>query len=71
MKRQRAERQGREGAGRAALWLPLNGWRGLDRRQLATIARNSFLGSFLPEEEIAGHLARIDDYVARHGGSDA
>ena len=45
--------------------------RGLDRHQLATIARNSFLGSFLPDEEIAGHLARVDHYVARHGGADA
>ena len=45
--------------------------RGLDRHQLATIARNSFLGSFLPREEIAGHLARVDHYVARHGGADA
>ena len=45
--------------------------RGLDRHQLATIARNSFLGSFLPEEEVAAHLVRIDDYVARHGGADA
>ena len=45
--------------------------RGLGRQQLATIARNSFLGSFLPEEEVAAHLVRIDDYVARHGGSDA
>lgn len=38
--------------------------RGLDRAELATLARNSFLGSFLGEEEIAGHLARLDAYVA-------
>ena len=33
MKRQRAERQGREGEGRAALWLQMKGWRILDRRR--------------------------------------
>lgn len=38
--------------------------RGLDRRDLATLARNSFLGSFLPDEAVAGHLARLDAYVA-------
>jgi adenine deaminase len=38
--------------------------RGLGRDDLATLARNSFLGSFLGEEEIAGHLARVDAYAA-------
>jgi adenosine deaminase len=38
--------------------------RGLDREQLATLARNSFLGSFLTEEEKAAHLARVDAYAA-------
>jgi adenine deaminase len=38
--------------------------RGLDRAQLATLARNSFLGSFLDEEEIEAHLARLDAYLA-------
>jgi putative endonuclease len=33
MKRQRAERQGRAGEGRAALWMQLQGWRVLDRRR--------------------------------------
>lgn len=33
MKRQRAEQQGREGEGRAALWLQAKGWRILDRRR--------------------------------------
>ena len=42
--------------------------RGLDRQQLATIARNSFLGSFLPPDEIAAHVARVDAYVAAAGG---
>ncbi|MDB5737536.1 MAG: adenosine deaminase [Sphingomonas bacterium] len=34
--------------------------RGLTRDQLATLARNSFLGAFLPAETIAKHLAEID-----------
>jgi adenosine deaminase len=38
--------------------------RGLTRDDLATLARNSFLGSFLSEEEKAGHLARLDAYLA-------
>jgi adenosine deaminase len=38
--------------------------RGLAREQLATLARNSFLGSFLGEEEKAPHLARLEEYVA-------
>ena len=37
--------------------------RGLGTTQLATLARNSFLGSFLGEEEKAAHLARVDAYV--------
>ena len=38
--------------------------RGLGREQLATLARNSFLGSFLTEEEKARHLAKLEAYVA-------
>lgn len=38
--------------------------RGLDRDALATLARNSFTGSFLPEEAVAVHLDRIDAYMA-------
>jgi adenine deaminase len=38
--------------------------RGLDRGQLATRARNSFLGSFLDEASKARHLAALDAYVA-------
>ena len=37
--------------------------RGLDRRDLVTLARNSFLGSFLPDDAVAAHLATIDAYV--------
>lgn len=40
------------------------GGRGLDRNALVTLARNSFLGSFLPDDAVAAHLARIDAYVA-------
>ena len=37
--------------------------RKLDRADLATLARNSFLGSFLTDTQVAGHLARLDAYV--------
>ena len=36
----------------------------LDRAQFATIARNSFLGSFLPTADVAAHLAEIDAYTS-------
>jgi adenosine deaminase len=36
--------------------------RGLDRDDLAMLARNSFLGSFLPHAAVAAHLARLDSY---------
>jgi adenosine deaminase len=36
----------------------------LSRGQLVTLAKNSFTGSFLAPDEIAGHLASIDAYVA-------
>ena len=35
----------------------------LTRDQVATLARNSFTGSFLPPETIAAHLAEIDAYM--------
>ena len=37
--------------------------RALTRDDLALLARNSFLGSFLPDDAVAGHLARLDSYV--------
>jgi adenosine deaminase len=40
--------------------------RGLDRRDLVTLARNSFLGSFLSDDAVADHLARLEAYVAAH-----
>lgn len=41
--------------------------RGLGREALATLARNSLLGSFLPDEAVARHLARLDAYLAEVG----
>ena len=38
--------------------------RGLGRDDLATLARNSFLGAFLTEAEKAAHIARLDAYLA-------
>jgi adenosine deaminase len=38
--------------------------RNLSRDDIALLARNSFLGSFLPDEEVTRHLAAIDAYVA-------
>jgi len=38
--------------------------RGLSRDDLATLARNSFLGSFLAQDEVAAQLARLDAYLA-------
>ncbi|MBN8814735.1 MAG: adenosine deaminase [Sphingomonas sp.] len=37
--------------------------RGLGKQELATLARNSFLGSFLSDDEVAAHLAQLDAYV--------
>jgi adenosine deaminase len=41
--------------------------RSLNRAALATLARNSFLGSFLDDAAIAGHLAMLDTYLAHEG----
>ncbi|WP_425228040.1 adenosine deaminase [Sphingomonas sp.] len=38
--------------------------RGLTRDDLVRLARNSFLGSFLPDADVAAHLARLDAYAA-------
>jgi adenosine deaminase len=35
----------------------------VDREDFAAIARNSFLGSFLPDDIVAAHLSAIDAYV--------
>jgi adenosine deaminase len=41
--------------------------RNLSRNDLVTLARNSFLGSFLPDDAVAAHLARLAAYVAEAG----
>ncbi len=38
--------------------------RNLSREQVVTLARNSFLGSFLSDDALAGQLARLDAFVA-------
>ncbi|MBP6545714.1 MAG: adenosine deaminase [Phenylobacterium sp.] len=38
---------------------------GLTREELATLARNSFTGSFLAPDEIASRVAQVDAYLAR------
>jgi adenosine deaminase len=40
--------------------------RGLDKAALATLARNSFTGSFLGRADIARHVAAVDDFVRTH-----
>lgn len=37
----------------------------LDRKAFATLARNSFLGSFLTDAEVSAHLEVLDAYLAR------
>ncbi len=46
-------------------WLATATALGLSRGELATLARNSFTGSFLTPDEAAAHLAAIDAYVAK------
>ena len=38
--------------------------RALSRADLVLLARNSFLGSFLPDDAVAPHLTRLDAYAA-------
>jgi adenosine deaminase len=38
----------------------------LSRDQLVTLARNSFLGSFLPDADVTRHLEAVDAFVASH-----
>ena len=40
--------------------------RNLSREQVITLARNSFLGSFLDDAALSGQLARLDDFVKAH-----
>jgi len=39
----------------------------LDASDFATLARNSFLGSFLPDDAVASQLAKLDAYLLNHG----
>jgi adenosine deaminase len=41
--------------------------RGLGKAELATLARNSLTGAFLPPEVVAKHLETLDDYLAENG----
>ena len=43
----------------------------LTKDELVTLARNSFLGSFLSDAEKAAHLAKIDAYAAKSIGTPA
>jgi adenosine deaminase len=45
--------------------------RGLSRDDLTTLARNSFLGAFLPPAEIDAHLARVQAYADTFDDSTA
>ena len=40
--------------------------RGLGKAELAMLARNSFLGSFLSDDEVAAHCAKLDAFVEGH-----
>ncbi|PZU61053.1 MAG: adenosine deaminase [Sphingobium sp.] len=40
--------------------------RGLDKDQLAALARNSFTGSFLSEDAVKAHVDRLETYIAAH-----
>jgi adenosine deaminase len=40
----------------------------LTREELVTLARNSFLGSFLSDEAVAGHVAAVEAYAAKGEG---
>jgi adenosine deaminase len=40
--------------------------RGLDKDQLAALARNSFTGSFLSEDAVKAHVERLESYIAAY-----
>ena len=44
--------------------------RGLGREQVVTLARNSFLGSFLDDDSLAAHLDRFEAAAQEYGSSD-
>ena len=45
-------------------WIAVAAALGLTREELTTLARNSFTGSFLPQEEAAAHVAAVEAYAA-------
>jgi adenosine deaminase len=49
----------------AANYRAVSGALGLEAGDIVTLARNSFTGSFLDEERVAGHLQEIDAIAAR------
>ena len=67
MKRQRAERKGREGEGRAALWLQAKGWRILGKRvrtpagEIDLVARRGKLVAFV---EVKWRASKADLDIA-------
>ncbi|HEY3695792.1 adenosine deaminase [Phenylobacterium sp.] len=48
-------------------WRAITAALGLSERELVTLAKNSFTGSFLPQAEAARHMTSIDAYVAARG----
>ena len=46
-------------------WIATTDALGLSRDELATLARNSFTGSFLAPDEIASRVAQVDAYLAK------
>ena len=68
MKRQRAEKHGREGEGRAAAWLILQGWRILDKRvrtpagEIDLIAKRGDVVAFI-EVKWRGRKADLDHAI--------
>lgn len=68
MKRQRAERRGRAGEGKAALWLQMKGWRILARRrktplgEIDLIARRGNIVAFI-EVKWRGDAAQLDHAI--------
>ncbi len=71
MKRQRAERRGRQGEDRAAAWLTLKGWRILDRRrktprgEIDLIARRGGIVAFV-EVKWRARIADLDIAIDHH-----
>lgn len=71
MKRQIAERRGREGEGRAAAWLLLKGWRILDKRvktpagEIDLVAKRGQIVSFI-EVKWRGRKTDLDFAIDEH-----